>query len=124
MERIIVLNKVGYDPFIDFIKAYSIICVLIAHTFPFLHETGYPLYYGMAVPLFILIQAFHVFKKESYSFNIKKVIHRVLLPFLIIQIGPICYQLYNSNWDSSLIIKYIVGGGMDLAHIFHGCIYS
>ena len=111
MEKVIVFNKTGYDPFIDFIKAYSIVCVLIAHTFPFLHETGYPLYYGMAVPLFILIQAFHVFKKESYTFNIKKVIHRVLLPFLIIQIGPLCYQLFNPITDNDLVIKHIYGGG-------------
>ena len=86
MGKRITFNKTGYEPFIDFIKAYAIICVLLGHTFPYLHETGYSLWYGMQVPLFVLVQCFHCFKQERPSFSIKKVFWRVFLPFLFIQV--------------------------------------
>ena len=43
----ITFNKSGYDPFIDYIKAFAIICVLIGHTFPFPEYWGYRLFAGM-----------------------------------------------------------------------------
>lgn len=84
MNRIVSFNKNGHDPFIDFLKSYAIICVLVAHTFPFLNEIGYSLWAGMQVPIFILIQAFHVLKKDSPHFNFVSVIRRIFLPFAII----------------------------------------
>jgi fucose 4-O-acetylase-like acetyltransferase len=86
MSQIITFNKKGYDSFIDFIKAYAIICVLIGHTLPHHDYWGYGLWAGMQVPLFILVQAFHCFKKESYSFSLKKVLWRVIIPFVAIQV--------------------------------------
>lgn len=32
----ILLNKNGYEPFLDFLKAYAIIGVLLGHTIPYL----------------------------------------------------------------------------------------
>ena len=84
--RQIVFVKNGYDPFIDFIKAYAIICVLIGHTIPYSELWGYGLWAGMQVPLFILIQSFHFFKREANSVSIKKIFNRVLLPFLVVEI--------------------------------------
>jgi len=60
-------NKTGYDPFIDFIKAYAILCVLIGHTLPFTDYWGYGLWAGMQVPLFVLVQVFHGFKKDTIN---------------------------------------------------------
>ena len=76
----ITFNKSGYEPFFDFIKAYAILCVLMGHTIPFLKETGYSLWYGMQVPLFVLIQSFHALKKESF-FSIKKIISELFFHF-------------------------------------------
>ena len=111
MQKVITFNKTGYDPFLDFIKAYAILCVLLGHTFPLLHETGYPLWYGMQVPLFVLIQVFHVFKKDTYKFNIKKIIQRILVPYLLVQILPLCYVLFQTIKGNNLIFSYINGGG-------------
>lgn len=33
-------NQTGYDPFLDFIKAFAIVSVLIGHTFPFIDKVG------------------------------------------------------------------------------------
>ena len=105
------LASKGYEPFLDFIKAYAILCVLLGHTFPYLDKTGYCLWYGMQVPMFILVQVFHVMKKENYKLNIKKTLQRILYPFLIIQMIPLGYVLYNIYHSNNLIIKYILGGG-------------
>lgn len=86
--EVIKFNINGYDPFIDFIKAYAIICVIIGHLLPIniLPYLGYSIWMGMQVPLFILIQAFHVFKKRSSAnFNLKKIFTRILLPYILIQ---------------------------------------
>jgi len=112
MQKVISFNKKGYDPFLDFIKAYAIICVLMGHTFPYLHETGYSLWYGMQVPLFVLVQVFHVYKKESYSFDFKKLFYRIFLPFFVIQLIPILYRLSTTNDYKSFIINTLIGGGI------------
>lgn len=108
MDKVITFNKEGYDPFIDFIKAYAIVCVLIGHTL-FLHDYwGYGLWAGMQVPLFVLVQAFHGFKKESLDVNLKKIFFRVVLPYIIIQSIAFIYLLCK---DSSGIYSFIGGGG-------------
>ena len=106
----ITLNKSGYEPFFDFIKAYAILCVLMGHTIPFLKETGYSLWYGMQVPLFVLIQAFHALKKESFSFSIKKISKRIIYPFLLIQTIPIVYELFKNGYTNKLITSWLIGG--------------
>ena len=40
MKKTIVFEKTGYDPFIDFINAYAIMCVLAGHTMGFLNNLG------------------------------------------------------------------------------------
>ena len=124
MQKIITFNKVGYAPFLDFIKAYAILAVLLGHTFPFLDETGYNLWYGMQVPLFILVQVFHVMKKTNYKLNVRKMLQRILLPFLIIQMIPLSYVLYHTFNGNNLIFSYIFGGGTDRGPISHGFIFS
>ena len=112
MGRIITFNRTGYDPFIDFIKAYAIICVLIGHTLP-VDYMGYGLWAGMQVPLFILIQTFHFYKKRDSSFSIKKIIQRILLPFVLIGILEFCVLFFlGKDGDcKSLIISIIRSGG-------------
>ena len=106
----ITLNNSGYEPFFDFIKAYAILCVLMGHTIPFLKETGYSLWYGMQVPLFVLIQVFHALKKDSYSLSIKKISKRIIYPFLLIQTIAIVYELFKNGYTKQLITSWLIGG--------------
>lgn len=111
MNHTITFNKTGYEPFIDFIKAYAIVCVLIGHTFPYLKASGYSLWYGMQVPLFVLVQVFHGLKKEHYSFSIKKIIKRIVFPFLFIQLIPLGYEIFKFGNTNKTIINWLIGGG-------------
>ena len=120
----ILLNKNDYEPFLDFLKAYAIIGVLLGHTIPYLDETGYSLWYGMQVPLFVLIQTFHVFKKETYQLNIPKIVKRVLLPYVLIQILPLWYFIYKGIRFADIIGYYTNGGVLDQVPIIHGFIFS
>lgn len=111
MQRVISFNKSGYDPFLDFIKAYAIICVLIGHTIPYLHESGLSLFVEMQVPLFVLVQVFHVYKKDSYKLDFKKLFIRIFLPFFIIQIISFVYGLLINDDSKQFIIRCLIGGG-------------
>lgn len=106
MSHIISFNKKGYDPFIDFLKAYAILCVLFGHTFPHLNEIGYGMWAGMQVPIFILIQSFHSLKKELTKLNIIKVAKRIFIPFAITTTITIAFLL-ASRWTCA-------GGGKSL----------
>lgn len=108
--QVVVFQKSGYDPFLDFIKAYSILCVLFAHTIPFLDEIGYCLWAGMAVPLFILIQVFHVFKNDTNALNIRKLFQRIFLPFILVQAITFGIDAMRCSSVKELAAKYIMGG--------------
>lgn len=99
--EVISFKKFGYDPFIGFLKAYAIICVIIAHNLPsFLWDYClFRVWADMQVPMFILIQAFHAYKKgEKPKIKWNPFLKRIIIPFFIIQ-GLI------------LSVKLIVGGG-------------
>ena len=112
MERCISFNLKGYDPFINFIKAYAIICVLIGHSFPFLDYMGYGLWAGMQVPLFVLIQVFHNFKKDKISFDFSKLFWRILCPFVIVQACIYLCMFVISQKDAfALFYEMVIDGG-------------
>lgn len=113
MAYIISFDKTGHDRFIDFIKAYSILCVLFGHTCSNLSEVGYVFWAGMQVPLFILVQVFHVFKKEESKIDLCKIFKRVLLPFLIIQfVTSIGIYCLHSDWGvKGVIFNWVYYGG-------------
>lgn len=110
MQKIITFNKVGYDPFLDFIKAYAILAVLLGHTFPFLDDTGYFLWYGMQVPLFILVQVFHVFKKENYKLNLYQLFKRIFVPFIGVQFVIFTAYIIQDGISENLLVNYVMGG--------------
>ena len=112
MTTAIGFNKTGYDPFIDFIKAYAIICVLIGHTLPVTYLM-YGLWAGMQVPLFILVQTFHFYKKEGARLNIKKIFQRVVLPFVVVGLLELLfiYLVSKEHYDNPLIKKWLLKGG-------------
>lgn len=112
MQKVISFNKSGYEPFLDFIKAYAIICVLIGHTIPYIHESGLSLFVDMQVPLFVLVQVFHVYKKDVYKLDIKKLFFRIFLPFFTIQMIPLAHGLLTNDDTKQFIIKYLIRGGI------------
>lgn len=113
MPRAITFNKTGYDPFIDFIKAYAIICVLIGHTLPMHDYWGYGLWAGMQVPLFVLVQSFHCFKKEQPKFSFRNIVRRILIPYFLIQVFIFIFYALTKNRDFITLTKsFILNGGM------------
>ena len=98
----IALNTTGYEPFIDFLKAYSIIVVVFCHGFPWLNEVGYAVW-GVQIPLFFLVQVFHCYKRAPKPINWDVMIKRIFMPFLVIQ--TIVFVVLASN-----------GGGKSLFH--------
>lgn len=100
----------GYDGFIDFIKAYAIICVLIAHCFPWYNRIAGCLWMDMQVPLFILVQVFHCYKKSYPRFDLVQSLKRVILPFLVFQFVVLVFVLLREH-DSSLVLQHFFSGG-------------
>lgn len=103
--------KNGYDSFIDFIKAYAIICVLISHTCPSMLWFGNTFWAEMQVPLFILVQTFHYFKKES-KLDAGRLLKRIVLPFVVVSGITFLIQLLIGNCNiKNLITSGIENGG-------------
>ena len=105
------LNKTGYEPFLDYLKAYSIICVLISHTIPYLDKVGAPFWIDMQVPIFTLVQAFHVLKKPASKLDFKKMFFRILLPYIFVLLGIVLIYSISGKMNDQMIIKGLIGGG-------------
>ena len=103
-------NKAGYEPFLDYVKAYAIICVLIGHTFPFLSTIGYGLWAGLQVPLFVLVQSFHSLKSPNFKLNKVKLFRRILVPYCVVQVVIFLLFGIRNGFNNSLIVKFIYGG--------------
>ena len=111
-EMLIKFQTTGHDEFIDFIKSYAILCVILGHTFPLLDKIGYGIWAGMQVPLFILIQTFHYLKKErSFKINISKILGRVAVPFIIAEILTFIVALLVKKENASILIQEFIQRG-------------
>lgn len=101
-------NKTGYDPFIDFLKAYSIICVVIAHILPYQYYKYilFQVWGDMQVPMFVLIQVFHAYKNEIQpKLKWASLLKRICLPFIAVQAVIVCFKaLFGGGnlWSSFL----------------------
>lgn len=110
MSKHITLNKVGYEPFLDFIKAYAIVCVLLGHAIPgkCLDYIAYGLWAGMQVPLFILVQSFHSLKKDSVRVNMRKLLWRIFVPFFLVEIITFAILLAGTNNNVTALLNHFV----------------
>lgn len=81
------LDKTGYDKYLDYLKGVAIIMVLFNHgALNLANEALYPLWIFEAVPLFLLIQVFHVYKKDTARYpSLTKLWDRILKPFSILK---------------------------------------
>lgn len=106
----------GNDYFIDFLKGVSIVLVILSHTLP--HDlTYFPIWGGSkAVPIFLVIQIFHAYKKGNPRIpSFSKMLSRVIWPFLLFQSIILLVLLCRSIDSFSEIIRIIkstiAGGG-------------
>lgn len=79
--------KIGYDPQIDFIKGLCILFVIWTHCIG-RYELGlmlFPYWGDTAVPVFLIIQVFHYYKKgdDLRMPSLLKLWNRILFPFFI-----------------------------------------
>lgn len=108
-------KKNGHEEFIDFMKGVAILLVVFAHTIPLKQELLFPIWgASKAVPIFLVIQMFHTFKRgEPKVPNFKKVFDRVLKPFLYIQIILLTFSLITSSETTlETLCRFCKGGGM------------
>ena len=124
MERLIAFNKTGYDPSIDFLKGVCILLVVLTHCIPIDVRDNtllFPLWGVPAVPLFILIQVFHAYKKGTDVGVVKwgKLWERIIKPFLIVEllIGVILFvkiiikDFYTYDELKGCFYYYLIYGG-------------
>ncbi len=114
--RIFYLQKDGYDSFIDFVKGFCIISVVLTHSLP-AEVKDYLLFIlwgGMAVPLFLLIQVFHAYKAglESQKKILSlKILKRIVIPFLL----TLCFigviRVLKGNPINAVVLEFLTGGG-------------
>lgn len=121
----------GYDPQIDFLKGVSILWVLLTHCIPYdvQDKILFCLWGAQAVPLFIIIQVFHSYKKglENVSLSIKKLKklwNRIIRPFLItIGVIYVLYLIYGYFTHVSITeqtIKFLKSGGAGPGSYYFG----
>lgn len=78
------------DLFIDFLKGIAILGVVFAHSLPHViyKWSLFLIYGGMAVPIFLLIQAYHIYNKNDFKsikdLKLQKVWKRIFFPFIIV----------------------------------------
>ena len=112
-------NRVGYDPFIDFLKGICIVLIILNHCIPSELRTQilFPIWGSPAVPIFLMIQVFHFYKKgiDVAKPDFCKMWKRVVRPFLIVEVIILVILLYCEYPDhtipSSRDIVYILTGG-------------
>ena len=123
MEQRITFRKNDYDPFIDYLKGVCILFIILTHCFPdyLIDYTQFDLWGRTAVPLLLLLQVFHAYKKglEQSRLNSKRVWKRVIFPFFLTEaIIFILFPLVNSD-VSYIDLRYnLFWGG-----IGPGCYY-
>lgn len=113
------LNNAGYDPFIDFLKGICIVWVVLTHSIAYGWQQliGFPFWGAQAMPLFLLIQGYHYFKKENHpASNLEKLFKRIVIPFAIAQAIILAsifmdYYCFQSGYLTTPIINWMKSGG-------------
>ena len=90
-KHIFKLRRDGYDSFIDYLKGICILLVILTHCIPGIlrHQILFSLWGGAAVPIFLIIQVFHTYKKgfdNVKKTNYVKLWQRIIKPFLWVEL--------------------------------------
>lgn len=111
-EETYFFNLKGHDSFIDYIKGISILFVVLTHALPFREYLLFPFWGGQAVPLFLLIQSFHYFKKQEYPRpDFKKTWKRIVWPFLLQNFIAITILVFLSSHSFKEIMYHTIECG-------------
>jgi len=112
------LNNSTQEPFIDFIKGVAIIFVILNHSIQDLNLVGFPFWGALAIPLFLIIQSWHVFKKDkqkTWREMVVQSLKRVFLPFYVLQIFFLTFLILfrNNSEEIWTILKPFLRSGGD-----------
>lgn len=105
-------NRKGYDPTIDYIKGLCILFVVWTHCFvrEELSMILFPFWGDTAVPIFLIIQVFHCYKKEHISRipSISKLWKRIMMPYLILLTFTFFfdYFIYYNETNGSFDLRF------------------
>lgn len=111
-----------YDPAIDFIKGLCILFVVWIHCFgSIVYYSLFPLWGSPAVPIFLLIQVFHAYKKglDNVQVSLGKLWNRIIKPFVIVMVAILILKLLFSPKTALEIVKQ----GIRLGGFGPGCYY-
>ena len=111
------IKKVGHEPFIDYLKGVSILFVVLTHCLPLQNYLLCCLWSAQAVPIFLNIQAIHVYRgggKNRNNINIKKLFKRILKPFFFVLTVQFLLLICVRGWENvyALTKQVIAGGGI------------
>ena len=85
-----VFSKDGYDSLIDYLKGLCIIFVIINHCMPdnIMAKTAFFFWGVSAVPIFLIIQVFHAYKRgiENAKLKPKKIWEKIIRPFILAEL--------------------------------------
>ena len=120
-KALLTLRRDEYDPFIDFVKGVCIVLVVLTHCLPDIVQfyVLFPLWGRPAVPLFLIIQVFHTYKKglDVADTNYRRMWQRIVKPFLVTELvifilcATMIMTIGDHNW-SSLIQQTITKAGL------------
>lgn len=81
-------ERTGYDPSIDYVKGLCILFVIWTHcmTREELRLILFPFWGDAAVQIFLTIQVFHFFKRDSFAHipNLQKIWRRIIMPYIVL----------------------------------------
>lgn len=121
------MGHAGRDIFIDFLKGLCIISVVLTHSLPVVVQkySAFALWGQMAVPLFLMLQAYHVYSNAlrrrheglpqlplHLSYRISKVWTRILRPFLTVTLITALLLALAGRDISTIISSCISSGGI------------
>jgi fucose 4-O-acetylase-like acetyltransferase len=119
------MNVTERDFSIDYIKGIAILMVIVFHCLmSYSLKIGGILHIEQAVPLFLIASAYITFKKiksnnqgNSYfdKNNIRKVVKRIFLPFLIFELLIVIISLIKKDFS---LLSFMLSGGKGMGSYY------
>jgi peptidoglycan/LPS O-acetylase OafA/YrhL len=120
-NSVLMLKRDGYDPFIDYLKGVCIVLVILTHCIPSWlgHYTLFAVWGNPAVPVFLMIQVFHAYKRGVGHATVSygKLWKRIIKPFLMTEAVILSFSmvdkcLIHQNSVKDFLIDAILWGGI------------
>lgn len=96
-------------------KGVCILFVVLTHCLPLQEYMLFSLWGAQVVPLFLLLQVFHAYKRGvnhiSLSYDFKKMFHRIFKPFILLIVIQLILLLFLKQHSLITTIKSIILSG-------------